>query len=40
MAVLDDTERHRDGTLTRETERPGVILQAGSLVPQAAKWPV
>jgi hypothetical protein len=40
MAVLDDTERHRDGTLTRETERPGRILQAGSLVLQAAIWPV
>jgi len=38
VAVLEDTERHRAGTLTRaDTERTGeVILQAGKLVSQTA----
>ena len=40
VAVLDDTEGHRYGTLTREIERPGGLLQAGSLVLQAAIWPI
>ena len=36
VAVLEDTERHRAGTLTRaDAERTGeVILQAGKLVLQ------
>lgn len=40
VAVLDDTERHRADTLTRETERSDGILQAGSLDLQAAICPI